>query len=109
MKTAIKSTFAFGLILFALTGCQTQPVSWGEAETAYASQRNRSVATAIPNQQAWYAERNDAQTTVYSGYRGATTETSVTYSRDRQAFHHGHVHNSLNDSTTRRRTTYTIR
>ena len=61
------------------------------------------------NELPWYADRNDWQPNVIAGYRGATIETSVTWTYDHQYQSNGNVYNNVDNATYRSSYTQGVR
>lgn len=119
MRPGVLHICVFALLLATLAGCRTRPDSmghrdllplqnqWGQAQSLALS--NPGVVAvheiAPPNgypAQPWYTGRNDLVPFVHAGFVGPASESSVTFTRDRQTISNGRVRDHYSETTFRR-------
>lgn len=110
-------TFLAIVLGAVLAGCQAVGFDQPTDTLSYATRQGTAPSLVFSTPEAadsdapwrWYAGRRDVQPYAASGYRTATVESSVTYSRDHQRQYGGRVFDTHHSTTYTTRSSQLVR
>lgn len=105
------------LLVVTLAGCQTATFDQPSDTLGYRTREGAPPSLVFSPPEAadsdapwlWYAGRRDVQPYTASGYRTATVESTVTFTRDHQSQHGGRVYDNYHSTTYSTQQSQTVR